>query len=138
MANPVPTLQITISTGDDDLRGDSSATAYVIASHGGSTREYSTILKNESDPSWQNNTTNGPIVWNLPPGITDKNIKRFGIRLQSHNSGLETDDNWNINSVLVTYPSPSGAEVPLIQQAGVPLFRLTADQPQWETSEVAA
>jgi hypothetical protein len=82
------------------------------------------MLKQETDPSWSNNTTNGPIVWNLPPGLTDENIKRFGIRLQSHDATFppETDDNWNINSVVVTY--------------GVPLFRLTADQPQWETTEI--
>jgi hypothetical protein len=69
---------------------------------------------------------------------TDKNIKRFGIRLQSHNNAVETDDNWNINSVLVTYPGPGGAQVQLIQEAGVPLFRLTADQPEWQTTEIAA
>jgi len=138
MAHPIPTLEITVNTGDDDLRGDSTATAYILVSHGGNTREYSTILKKESDPSWGNNTSNGPILWNMPPGVTDKNIKRFGIRLQSHNNAVETDDNWNINSVLVTYPGPGGAQVQLIQEAGVPLFRLTADQPEWQTTEIAA
>jgi hypothetical protein len=135
MAN-ISNLAITIVTGDDDLRGDSSATAYVLVTHGPKTREYSTILKSESAPSWSNNSTNGPIVWNLPPGVTDKNIARFGIRLQSHNSAVETDDNWNINSVVVTYTDANGGEAPLIEAAGVPLFRLTADQPQWETTEL--
>jgi hypothetical protein len=135
MAN-IPSVEITIVTGDDDLRSDSSATAYMLVSHGGDVREYSAILKNEPDPSWGNNSTHGPIVWNLPHGLTDKHIKRFGIRLQSHNNAFETDDNWNINSVLVTYPDGSGGQEVLIQAAGVPLFRLTADQPQWETTEI--
>ena len=137
MPHPVSTLQITIDTGDDDLRGDSTATAYLIALHGGSTREYSTTLKKGSDPSWSNNSTTGPVVWNLPPGLTSHNIKRFGIRLQSHNNAFETDDNWNINRVLVTYPGPGGSEVTLVQESGAPLFRLTADQPQWETTEIS-
>jgi hypothetical protein len=137
MAN-ISNLAITIGTGDDDLRGDSSATAYILVLHGGKSREYSTILKSETAPGWGNDSSNGPIVWNLPPGVTDKNIARFGVRLQSHNATFppETDDNWNINSVLVTYTDASGGQVPLIEAAGVPLFRLTADQPQWETTEI--
>ena len=43
MAHPISSLEMTIRTGDDELRGDS--TAYVIVLHGGSTRQYSTILK---------------------------------------------------------------------------------------------
>jgi hypothetical protein len=94
-----------------------SATAYVIVSHSGATRQYSTILKKKSDPSWSNHRSNGPIIWNLPPGVTHKNVQGFGISLQSHGSGFETDDNWNINRGLVTYPSPGGAQVPLAQEA---------------------
>jgi hypothetical protein len=29
-------------------------------------------------------------------------------------------------------------QVALVQEAGVPLFRLTADQPEWEATERAA
>jgi hypothetical protein len=86
----IASLEITIGTGDDDLRGDSSATAYLLVEIGHELKEYSTILKQETDSSWNNDTTNGPIVWNLPPGITDRNLKRFGIRLQSHPNATET------------------------------------------------
>src|SRR5579859_1436161 len=106
----VPNLEVTIVTGGDDLRGDSSATAYVLVVEGNGTEEYSTFLKSETDPSGDNDTTHGPIVWNLPPGITDANIARFGIRMQSHESGAETSDNWNINSVVVTYPDGNGGQ----------------------------
>jgi hypothetical protein len=57
MAHPIPSLEITIRTGDDDPRGDSIATAYLIVSHGGSTGQYSTILKKKS--SWSNNSSHG-------------------------------------------------------------------------------
>jgi hypothetical protein len=108
-----------------------------MVAHGGNTREYSTILKKETDPSWGNNSTIGPIVWSLPPGIMDKSIARFGIRPQSHNATFspETDASWKNNSVLVTYPG-GGGQVLLVEAAGVSLFRLTADQPQWETTEI--
>jgi hypothetical protein len=136
----IPSLEITIGTGDDDLRDDSSATAYVLVQMGDDLKEFSTILKNETDPGWGNDTTHGPVIWNLPPGITDQNLERFGIRLQSHDSvsvippKAETDDNWNINTVLVTYPDGAGGQAELINMAGVPLFRLTGDQPEWATS----
>jgi carbohydrate-binding DOMON domain-containing protein len=129
----IPSLEITIGTGDDDLRGDSSATAYVLVQMGDDLKEFSTILKNETDPGWANDSNHGPIIWNLPPGVSDQNLERFGIRLQSHPSGFppETDDNWNINTVLVTYPDGAGGQSELINVAGVPLSRLTADQPEW-------
>jgi hypothetical protein len=132
MATSVPTIELTVVTGGDDLRSDSSATAYVIAVEGGDTREFSTIIKSETDPSWDNDTTHGPIVWNLPAGLTTRNISRFGIRMQSHESGLETSDNWNINSVLATYPDGSGGQAVLVDEAGGPLVRLTGSEPQWE------
>jgi len=43
-----------------------------------------------------------------------------------------------LNSVLVTYPDGSGGQAALVQEAGGALFRLTADQPQWETPEIAS
>ena len=133
MATEVPNLEITIGTGGDDLRGDSSATAYILTVKGEGTEEYSTLLKTETDPSWDNDTTHGPIVWNLPPGITDSAISRFGIRMQSHESGVETPDNWDINSVIVSYPDGKGGQAVLVDVAGGPLVRLTGSEPQWET-----
>lgn len=133
MTAPISNLEVTIVTGGDDLRGDSSSTAYIIVVENGRTKEYSTILKSETDPSWDNDTTHGPIVWNMPPGVTTDNLSRFGIRMQSHESGAETSDNWNITSVLVTYPDGTGGQSELIELAGGPLARLTGSEPQWET-----
>jgi len=127
MPQDVSNLQITILTGGDDLRGDSSATAYILVVEGEGTEEYSTLLKTDND------TTHGPIVWDLPPGIANTRISRFGIRMQSHESATETSDNWNINSVLVTYPDGAGGQSVLVDVAGGPLVRLTGSEPQWET-----
>lgn len=127
----IPSVSITIGTGDDDLRGDSTSTAYILVQVGDDLREFSTMLKSEKDESWDNNTTHGPITWNLPAGVTDQNLERFGIRMQSHPKGLETGDNWNMNTISVTYPDDVGGQTQLIDQAGGPLFRFTGDQPEW-------
>jgi hypothetical protein len=132
MSTPVPNLEITIDTGSDNLRGDSSSTAYVVVVHGNGTEEFSTMLKTETENEWANGSTHGPIVWNLPADINEDHISRFGIRMQSHENGAETSDNWNINSVLVTYPDGSGGRAVLVDEAGGPLARLTGSEPQWE------
>jgi hypothetical protein len=130
---PVPNLEVTVITGGDDLRDDSSATAWIMVIEGNESREYSTLLKSETEPGWGNDTTHGPIAWNLPPGIDSSSISRFGIRMQSHEGATETSDNWNVNSVVVTYPDGSGGQAVLVEQAGGPLVRLTGSEPAWET-----
>ena len=129
----ITNLELTIVTGGDDLRSDSSATAYIIVVAGNRTREYSTQLKSETDPGWDNDTTHGPIAWNMPPGVTTDNLSRLGIRMHSHENGLETSDNWDITSVLVTYPVDGGGQDVLVDLAGGPLVRLTGSEPFWET-----
>jgi hypothetical protein len=134
MTVPITNVNITIVTGEDNLREDSSATAWILFVDGNETKEYSTVLKTETEHAWEESTTHGPIGWNLPPGMTSENISRFGIRMQSHEHGAETSDNWNINSVLVTYPDGSGGSAILVDQAGGPLVRLTGSEPAWETN----
>lgn len=48
--------------------------------------------------------------------------------LTSHNGFLETDDNWNIQSVLVTL-NGSGGSSTLLSKSGDPLARLTGSSP---------
>jgi hypothetical protein len=129
----ITNLELTIVTGGDDLRGDSSATAYIIVVDGNRTREYSTQLKSETDSSWDNDTTHGPISWNMPSIVTTDNLSRLGIRMHSHENGTETSDNWDITSVLVTYPVDGGGQDVLVDLAGGPLVRLTGSEPFWET-----
>ncbi|TWP35925.1 hypothetical protein [Leekyejoonella antrihumi] len=129
----ITNLELTIVTGGDDLRADSSATAYVIVVDGNRTREYSTQLKSETDSSWGNDSSHGPIVWNMAPGVTSDNLSRLGIRLHAHEDATETPDNWDITSVLVTYPGDGGGQVTLVDLSGGPLVRLTGSEPFWET-----
>lgn len=129
----ITNLELTIVTGGDDLRGDSSATAYIIVADGDRTSEYSTQLKSETDSSWDNDTTHGPIAWNMPPGVTTDNLSRLGIRMHSHENATETSDNWDITSVLVTYPVDGGGQDVLVDLSGGPLVRLTGSEPFWET-----
>jgi hypothetical protein len=133
MATGITNLDITVGTGEDNLREDSSATAWILVIEGKETKEYSTVIKTETDPEWTNHSTHGPIGWNVPPGINNENISRFGIRMQSHESVTETSDNWNINTVQVTYPDGGGGNAVLVDQAGGPLVRLTGSEPAWET-----
>lgn len=130
---PISGLQITIGTGDDDLRSDSTAEAYIHVTTGGNQQEYSTMLHNEGDPGWGNNTIHGPISWILPGGVTTQNLALFGIRMQSHSGGFESPDNWNMNTILVTYPDSMGDQAILIEQAGGPIFRFTEHESDWST-----
>jgi hypothetical protein len=56
--------------------------------------------------------------------------KSFGqpVFLTSHNSLLETDDNWNIETITITVNGPGGFAL-LLNQTGNPLARLTGSTP---------
>jgi hypothetical protein len=113
-----------IGTGGDDLRGDSSATVSVDLPGGAQTF----TLKAQSDPGWGNNSDN---VRSFTIAGGARPLSAFGpmkITLTSHNSIFETDDNWNIQYVVVTVSGSSGSAV-IFSQAGNPLSRLTGSQP---------
>lgn len=113
-----------IGTGGDDLRGDSSATATVKI--GGGTQTFT--LKAQSDPGWSNNSDH---VKTFAIAGAAQPLSAFGnitITLTSHNSFPETDDNWNIQSCVVTLNGPSGSAT-LVNKSGNPLARLTGSAP---------
>ncbi len=113
-----------IETGGDDLRGDSSATVTVALPGGNQTF----TLKAESDPGWGNNTDH---IKSFTLSGAPQPLSSFGnitITLTSHNGFLETDDNWNIQSVLVTLSGSSGGAT-LMSKSGNPLARLTGSVP---------
>ncbi len=117
-------ITFNITTGGDDLRGDSSATATVNLPGG----PQGFTLKNQGDGSWDNNSNN---VRNFPIGGGAQPLSAFGqvsITLTSHNGFFETDDNWNIQSVVVTLSGPSGS-VQLKSETGNPFARLTGSAP---------
>jgi len=113
-----------IETGGDDLRGDSSATASIVLPGGKQTF----TLKAQSDPGWGNNSNHSKTF--TIAGAAQP-LSAFGditITLTSHNSFLETDDNWNIQNVSITVNGPSGSAC-LYNHGGNPLARLTGSAP---------
>jgi hypothetical protein len=117
-------ITFNIETGGDDLRGDSSATATVSLPGGNQTF----TLKSRNDPGWGNNSDH---VKSFTLAGTPQPLTGFGditITLTSHNGFLETDDNWNIQSVLVTLNGSAGSTT-LLSKSGDPLARLTGSRP---------
>ena len=119
-------IQFVITTGDDDLRGDSSATA-TLQRPDGSTLQVMT-LKAQNQSGWDNNSTH-TVGFPLNPALSAASIGRLVITLTSHNSGLETDDNWNIQTLHVTLLNNGAGNTTLVNATGSPLARLTGSQP---------
>jgi hypothetical protein len=130
----VPSIQLTISTGDDNLRDDSSATASIVSAGGSAIQTFT--LKTQFQPAWDNNTTNQQVF-----GFASSTAPQFGsvmITLTSHNSGVETDDNWNIQGLSGQEFDPAGNQICQFSGNGNPLFRLTGDVPSQSISTIPA
>jgi len=119
-------MEFVIGTGGDDLRGDSSATATLLAPNG-STLQVIT-LKSQSQPGWNNNTSH-TVTAALSPALAASNIAHIVITLTSHNGFAETDDNWNVQSVVITLSNSGAGPMEIINVAGDPFVRLTGSQP---------
>ncbi len=119
-------IQFVVTTGDDDLRGDSSATATLQESNG-STLQVIT-LKAQNQAGWGNNTTHTVAAALNPPRPLSA-IGHIVITLQSHNGAFESDDNWNVQSVVVTLSNNGGGSTELVSSSGDPLKRLTGSDP---------
>jgi hypothetical protein len=108
IANPSPTsafieIEFRITTGDDDLRGDSSATATIFDTSGnqiGSPFQ----LKSGSDADWEQGSVHD-IVATLPSAMPTTGIGKLVITLIDGNVcnvpilGDTCADNWNISAV---------------------------------------
>jgi hypothetical protein len=117
-------ITFNIETGGDDLRGDSSATASVALPDGTQTF----TLKAQSDPGWGNNTDHVKSFALSGPPQAFLVFGSITITLTSHNGFPQTDDNWNIQSALVTL-NGSGGSATLLSKSGNPLARLTGSSP---------
>jgi hypothetical protein len=134
-ANPTATFdQITfdITTGGDDLRGDSSATASVLLQ--GVAQVFT--LKAQADPGWPNNSRNVRTFQISGPAQPLPQFGSMTMTLTSHNSIFETDDNWDIENLSVSVSGPSGSSclLNMVGKAKLPdgstgLVRLTGSQP---------
>jgi hypothetical protein len=125
------TIDFSVVTDGDDLRGDSTATLTVNIN--GSPTQFT--LKSQSDPSWGQGSTNVKIfrTGDLPVGA----FGDFTISLQSHNGFMESDDNWNIGNITAKLiDSKTAASTCYVRVSGSPYFvRLSGSQ---STSSVRA
>jgi hypothetical protein len=122
-----PSVRFDITTGDDDLRGDSVATT-AMSLIGGTVQ--SATLKAQG-PSWDKNTTHEFVTALVPavlPSIQSP-LTAIGITLTSHSSGFETADNWNIENIAVNVLDPTGTPVCTVTSGGNPWQRLTGGSP---------
>jgi hypothetical protein len=126
---PPPTFdQITfgVVTGGDDLRGDSDATATITVM---GLPPQTVTLKAQGDPSWDNNSTHTR-MFTLSSAQPLSAFVNVTITLTSHNGFIETDDNWNIQTINVTLTSSGGGgSACLLSGAGNPFVRLTGSSP---------
>jgi hypothetical protein len=121
----LPSVQLTIGTGGDDLRGDSSATAGVVAS-GGTTLQ-SFTLKTQNQAAWPDNSTNQQMFgFN---SLTPPQFASVLLTLTSHSGFGETPDNWNVQSVVGQELDAAGNVICQFSGSGNPLFRLTGSAP---------
>jgi len=151
-------LRITVVTGSDDLRSNSELRAFLITRNG--TRYESPPLNCENgdlsrcegisdgtrrtfewelaDESFSEKTQN--YTPSAKPDITifPADVRRFGLAFHSHNSGLQTGDNWNLDKLEVEYvvgaggkASPAGTFL-MYKNSGTPLYRFKTKE-EWDT-----
>ena len=89
------------------------------------------VLKAQSDNSWPNSSSNvrvfdGSQFVNAAPSV---DLGSVSLTLTSHNSGTETPDNWNVQSLDVQVLNPNGGLLCEQSTSGNPLARLTGSAP---------
>ena len=120
-----PSLEYTVVTGGDDLRGDSSAASSLEGTNGAG---FETVnLKTQSQPGWGNNSTHVRVFQIGQPQPAP--LGNVAVTLTSHNSSLETDDNWDIQSGDFKVRNPNGSVFCDTAASGNPAARLTGQAP---------
>jgi hypothetical protein len=119
-------IQFVIGTGGADLRGDCEATAKIIGPNGAVLQ--TVTLYNGSGSGWANNTSH-TVTAALNPALKPSQITAIVITQIEHNNGFETDNNWNINSVVVSLSNNGAGSQQIADVSGNPWQRLTGSQP---------
>lgn len=119
-----PSVRFDVSTGNDDLRGDSAATATLGITNGTS---QTLTLKAKDAGSWDNNTTHAVITALQPPQLPSTNaaLTSATITMAEHSSWFETPDNWDMANVLLRVFDVTGKQVCAMSAGGSPLQRFT-------------
>jgi hypothetical protein len=129
LANSAPTnsfnlAHFLITTGADNLRGDSEATADLFAP--GATTPFQTVsLKPSNGVEWANGSVHDVLVPLSAPQPTVQ-VGKVVVHLIEHDAFIETDDNWNIEAIDVRFANTSGGpELCVVDLDGDPVVRLT-------------
>jgi hypothetical protein len=120
-----PSIKLTIGTGADDLRGNSSVTA---ALQGPASTTFGTFTpKAIADVGWGNNTTH---IVAGPFGATSSSaLARIALTLTSFPALFQSSDNWVIQSALIEVLSPAGLTLCSQSLSGNPLASLGPSLP---------
>jgi hypothetical protein len=109
---PLTLIRFTVGTGDDNLRGDSTATATAFLKNGG---QFTVTLKPKNTGSWDNDSTHGPFDFAIPDTVTfptaDEGLSGVRLNLIQGGSFPETADNWDISTLQVSLLSPGSPPV---------------------------
>jgi len=131
-------LGIQIRTGDDDLRSQSNAYCYVRLNRNNQIEEISSQSINGGFEwaNWSTNVVVFPIVsTRFPNNVKISDIQVFGIRFFSGQSNpFDTGDNWNMDSITVTYHVDNAPDDTLLLMSGSPLKRFVSDHDEWSVS----
>ncbi|HXW77413.1 MAG TPA: hypothetical protein VEJ20_08395 [Candidatus Eremiobacteraceae bacterium] len=131
-------LEFDITTGGDDLRGNSAA--YVVIENAAIHLHSRCRLKSGQEDGWENFTLH-KVSCSLPVGTTVDQLKAasYTIQLLTNPDFGQADDNWNINAVHIIAYDPSSAQ-PLAcvyLASGNPLERLKGYGATWVSSAFA-
>jgi len=137
------TLTFRVSTGDDDLRSDSSAWVF-LTYPGGQTQ--SCELRGVGGDTWPNNSTReAPLCFMASPKTYDElKLTKMSLAYNGHpgqgDVGLQTFahnmDNWNVNSVRIEAKNIlSHTRRCLIDMKGRPLVRMTKSLDRYDLKQ---
>jgi hypothetical protein len=116
----LPSLQLAIGTGSDDLRSDSSATA--APENAAFTSLQTFTLKTQTQPGWNNNTTNQQ-MWGFSTAAAPQ-LGAVAITLAWHDSLFESPDGWNIQTIDGKVFDPANNLICQFSVSGNPFVRL--------------
>ncbi len=120
--------RITVWTGNDDARSDTELWATIngeptfclkpsnnanpdsVCANGGSAHDQN---GNQSWNNWSSSTQTFDLTKSLPLS----SFKTLTIQLLEHNSGFETDDNWDIQGITVTLTDSMGASTTVLNMS---------------------
>ena len=122
------TVQFVIGTGDGDLRADCAATATLKAPNGAALQTIT--LYDGHGSGWANNSTN-TVTAPLNAPLRPSDIGQIVVTQIEHNSPTETDNNWNVNNVVVTLSTIGGSSQTIVNASANPLQRLSGSTPSF-------